>query len=326
MVGTYYNRSENDDRAEEWNAMKRKYIYLLLALAAAVVLLGSCNFGERAGLNEPDEPAATAPELAVSASPYAGPDAGEYFNDAADCSLRIDGQGGFVLLASGLSAAGTYTATEAELILLSGGEEAYAYPSGEGYVLSGMAGLFLPVEQMSGFSGLGVLRSSDREYAEEGSGTYRLSDYGLQLALRYPDSMSAPENLIADAVVIWDKSSGYVTGRNVTEEFFGEAEDFMSDYMLGSVLPDFRLLYGEDGEFESMQPLSEGVAGRLASAEGLISGGAERIYVKCIMYTSTYSDGTVNYICKSFYAPEGDSESFNALANSVVNMSAVRRR
>ncbi len=307
--------------------MKRKYIYLLLALAAAVLLLGSCNFGEKPGGDGPDGSANTIPELVASAEPYAGPGAGEYYNTASGCGLRIDGKGAFVLSASGLSAAGTYSATESELLFRSaGGEEAYAYPSGDGFVLSGMAGLFLPVEEKESFSELGVLRNSDREYAEEGSGTYRLSDYALQLALRYPDTMSAPENLIADAVVIWDKSSGYVTGRNVTEEFFGEAEDFMEEYMRGSVLPDFRLLYGAEGEFESLEPLSEGVAGRLASAEGLISGGGERIYVKCIMYTSTYSDGTVNYICKSFYAPEGDSESFNALANSVVNMSAVRRR
>ena len=64
----------------------------------------------------------------------------------------------------------------------------------------------------------------------------------------------------------------------------------------------------------------------MASAEGIILGGGERVYVKCIMYTSTYSDGTENYICKCFFAPEGDTEAFNALTSSVVNMTAVRRR
>ncbi len=308
--------------------MKGKFVYLFAVLAAVALLMGSCNFGERTSLSAPEEspaPTAAPPEFAASATPYSGPEAGEFFNSASLCSLRIDGEGRFVLSASGLSASGTYTATEGEMLLRSGGEEAYAYPSGEGYVLSGMAGLFLPVEEKGGFSELGVLLRSDREYTEE-SGSYRLSDYALQLALRYPDTMSAPENLIADAVVIWDKASGYVTGRNVTEEFFGEAEDFMERYMLGLVLPDFRLLYGVEGEFERMEKLSEGVAGRLASAEGIIIGGGERIYVKCIMYTSTYSDGTVNYICKSFFAPEGDEASFNALANSVVNMTAVRRK
>ncbi len=304
--------------------MKRNHLYLIAALLAVMFLMGSCNFGERKG--ESGKSASASPELAVTATPYGGPKAGEFFNASTSSLLRIDGAGGFVLSASGLRASGTYSATESEIVFLSGGEEARAYPSGDGYVLSGMAGLFLPVEEKGRFSELGIIAQSDREYAEESGGTYRLSDYGLQLALRYPATMSAPENLVADAVVIWDKASGYVTGRNVTEDFFGEAEDFMEGYMQGYVLPDFRLLYGSDGSFKSLEKLSEGIAGRLASAEGLIESEEERIYVKCIMYTSTYSDGTVNYICKSFYAPEGDEESLSALTNSVVNMTAVRRK
>ena len=42
--------------------------------------------------------------------------------------------------------------------------------------------------------------------------------------------------------------------------------------------------------------LQENIPGRVASAEGVILTAAQRIYVKVIMYTSTYSDGTVEEI------------------------------
>ncbi len=300
----------------------RKKPYLFGILAIAVLFMGSCNFGE--GEPAGDLPTAL-PQLSVSAEPYTGPDAGDFFNAASECFFSLDGEGAFALMASGKSLRGTYSASETELWLECGGEELRVFPSAGGYVLSGMAGIFLPAEQQDGFTELGIIRTGDREYTEE-EGSCRLSDYSLQLALRYPENMSAPENLISDAVVVWDGAKGYVTGRNVTEDFSGEAEGFMQSYMERSVQEDFRLLYGEEGSFESLEQLSEGVSGRLASAEGLMVGAGERIYVKCIMYTSTYSDGTVNYICKCFYAPEGDSAAFNALASTVVNMTAVRRR
>ncbi len=309
--------------------MKKKRLFYIVPLFAALLLLGSCNLSERASSSKtsssdlgPRFPA----QIAVSAQPYTGPDAGEFYNASTAASLSVDGAGGFTLSAAGLYVSGTYSASEDELTLSSGGEEARLYPSAEGYVLSGMAGIFLPPEEKVKFSDLGVIAKSDREYMEEAGGTYRLSDYTLQLSLRYPATMSAPENLVADAVVIWDKASSYVTGRNVTELYRADAEDFMSDYMENYVLPDFRLLYGKEGRFDSLTPLDEGIAGRIASCEAAIKAEDESIYVKCIMYTSSYSDGTMNYICKSFYVPEGESDTLSSLANSVVNMTAVRRK
>lgn len=299
----------------------RKKLYLFGILMPAALLLGSCQPGEK----QSEAYQSSLPPLSVSAEPYEGPEAVEMYNSASDCHLCIDGEGGFVLLWPEGSLQGTYRASETELSLLSGNEELPVYPGGEGYVLSGMAGMFLPLERSGSFAATGLVRSGEREYTEDG-GALRLSDYALQLSLKYPETMSAPENLITDAVVIWDGAQGYVTGRNVTESFSGEPEDFMKSYMEKRVSEDFRALYGGAGEFESSELLSEGVSGRLASAEGIISGAGARIYVKCIMYTSTYSDGTVNYICKCFFAPEGDENSFNTLANSVVNLTAVRRR
>ncbi|MBR5489937.1 MAG: hypothetical protein IKV79_01560 [Oscillospiraceae bacterium] len=299
----------------------RKKQYLLLPLAALIILLlGSCNYsgGEKDGSNNPD--------FVARAEPWAGLDAREFYNESTGCTLCLGEEGAFALYAPGLSLEGTYTATEQALSLVGGGEEATAYPSGGGYVLSGMGGLFLPMESKDSFTEMGVLRAGDREYAEETGGIYRLSDYSLRLALQYPETMSAPENLISDAVVVWDGESGYVVGRNVTADYDEDAEEFMESYMESAALSDFRQLYGEKGEFDSLEMLNEGISGRLASAEGIILGGGERVYVKCIMYTSTYSDGTENYICKCFFTLEGDTEAFNALTSSVVNMTAVRRR
>lgn len=302
----------------------RKRLFFWGSLILAAALLGSCSFGERQKAQS-EEDKSSLPPLSAAATPYRGPEAAVLFNETSGSFLLIDGQGAFRILSPGKSLPGTYTATESELSLLCDGEELRAYPGGGGYVIAGMAGHFLPTQQLSAFGDLGLIRRADREYSSE-EGSYRLSDYSLQLALRYPETMSAPENLITDAVVVWDGAQGYVSGRNVTGDFSGEAEKYMENYMNRRVLGDFRLLYGEEGSFESLELLQEGVSGRLASAEAIISGGDKRIYVKCIMYTSTYADGTANYICKCFFAPEGDESCFNALANSVVNMTAVRRR
>ena len=290
----------------------------------ALLLLGSCNFGESPLEKEQESP--SLPEITVSALPYTGPGAGEYFNAAQGVSLRLDGAGGFVLSSEKGRVEGTYSATEDEIVFLCGGEELRSLQSGDGLVLRGISGVFLPPEHMTSFTAMGISFAFDREYSEGDDGSYALWDYVLELGLSYPGEMSAPENLIADAVVVWDRAEGYVTGRNVTEEFFGEAEDFMADYMRRRVLTDFRLLYGCEGGYESMKMLDEDITGRLASAEGLISSASGSFYVKGIMYTSTYADGTVNHICKCFFAPEGDEQSFNTLANSVTNMTAVRRR
>lgn len=307
--------------------MKRKAISLFAAFAAAAMLLGSCNFGLQ-GIGEKDAAyEKIPPETVVSATPYEGPEAGEYFNASAMCVLRLDGDGGIIITALSGKVGGTYTATETEICLRCGGEEVCARFSGSGLMVSGVEGVFLPVEERENLGELGLIAPFDREYSEDGEGGMSFSDYILQLGLRYPEEFSAPENLIADAAVVWDRASGYVTGRNVTEDFAsGTAEEFMAAYMEEKVASDFRLLYDGEGVFESITPLSEGVEGRLASSEGVMAGAGERIYVKCIMYTSTYADGTVNYICKCFFAPEGDAKSFNALANGVQNMTAVRRR
>ncbi len=307
--------------------MKKKRFVYIGALLAVTVFLGSCNLSGRSTKTSGTDLSNQFPEhIAVSAVPYEGPSAGEFYNGSTGAVLRLDGAGGFDLAASGMYVSGSYSAFEEEIVLSSGGEETRIYPSAEGYVLLGMAGIFLPTEETGSFSALGVIAKSDREYVEESGGVYRLSDYTLQLALHYPSAMAAPENLVADAVVIWDKASGYVTGRNVTALFGGEGKSFMSEYMENYVLPDFRLLYGKNGTFDSLTPLDEGIAGRLASSEAVIKADDERIYVKCIMYTSTYSDGTVNYICKCFYVAEGDQSALSSLTNSVINMTAVRRK
>lgn len=306
--------------------MKRAKLWLAAALAAAALLLGSCDYES---IKPKEEPKPSLPDFAAAAEAYPGPEKRDYFNARAGCYLCIDGEGGFSLGWEKGRTEGTYTATEHELLLQSGGEALRAYQRGEGLVLTGLGGIFLPLEEGTGFSAVGLAARFDREYSDEEGGVRRLSDYLLGVGLLYPAEMKAPENILTDAVLVWDGERGYVSGRNVTEDFAlsdMEAESFMEDYMRARVMEDFRLIYGGEGVFESLEMLSEGVSGRLASAEGVLTGGGERIYVKTIMYTSTYPDGTVNHICKCFFAPEGDQKSFNALANGVTGMTAVRRK
>lgn len=298
--------------------MKRKWLWAALCLLA----LGSCSF--RDGDSTPAS--VTLPDLAVTAQPVATPPPGSYYNLNTDVGLVLDEAGNFAMYSGENCVTGTYSVGADGLIFTSGGEEAEARMTGEGLVFEDMAGAFFPVGVAEGFSSLGLMRQRDREYTDNGDGTWRVCDYSLGLAFVYPTIMSAPEGLLPDAVVVWDGVDGYVTGRNVTADFSGDGNSFIGGYMEDKVLTDFRALYGAVGSYESMEVLDENITGRLASAEGTITGGEGDIYVKCIIYTSTYSDGTVNYICKCFFAPAGDTASFNALANSVVNMTAVRRK
>lgn len=293
---------------------------LMLLAALCLLALGSCS------VRDADTGSSSLPELAVTAAPLSLPKAGSYYNLDSGVGLVLDGEGSFAMYAGADCVKGTYSAGADSLIFSTGGEETEALVNGTGLVFEDMEGSFLPVGVSEGFSSLGLMEERDREYTDNGDGTWQVCDYTLQIAFVYPAEMSAPEGLIGDAAVVWDGAEGYVVGRNVTADFTGDGSAFMDSYMRTEALSDFRELYGDGGVWESLTLLSENISGRAASAEGVIVSGNGRIYAKCIMYTSTYSDGTVNYICKCFFAPEGDTAAFNALANSVMNMTAVRKK
>lgn len=290
-------------------------IFLCFALG-----LGSCQFRREV------QPESSLPELSVSATPASAPPPGSYYNSHTDVGLVLDSEGVFAMFSGETSVKGTYALRGDDVVFTSGTEETLARLDETGLIFEDMPGVFLPVGVAESFSALGVMLVGDREYTDNGDGTWQVCDYALELAFVYPGDMSAPEGLLTDAAVVWDGKSGYVVGRNVSADCSGAEAEYMERYMASNVLADFQELYNVSGSFESSGLLQENIPGRLASAEGVIVTSAARYYVKVIMYTSTYSDGTINRICKAFYAPEGDTAAFNAIANGVTDMTAVRRR
>lgn len=284
--------------------------------------LGGCSLRD-SGTNSS---ASAVPELSVTARPAEAPPPGSYYNAQTDVGLVLDAEGAWAMFAGENSLKGDYYLRGDDVVFASGSEEALARLDETGLVFEDMPGLFLPVGVAESFASLGVMLSGDREYTALESGSWQVCDYALSLAFVYPGEMSAPEGLLSDAAVVWDGGNAYVVGRNVSESLSGQAEDFMREYMEQTVTADFQKLFGKSGKYESMELLQENIPGRLSSAEGVIVTDQERVYVKVIMYTSTYSDGTVNRICKGFFAPEGDTAAFNAMANGVTDMTAVRRK
>lgn len=299
--------------------MRSRLIFPLLFCFA--LALGSCQF------RSAPEPESSLPPLSVSGQAAQAPAPGSYYNSQTDVGLVIDSQGAFAMFSGSESLKGTYSLRSDYVVFASGTEETLARLDETGLVFEDMPGVFMPVGVAESFAALGVMLSGDREYTDLGDGRWQVCDYGLGLAFVYPGDMSAPEGLLSDAAVVWDGEKGYALGRNVTESLSGgDPESFLDSYMRVNIPSDFALLHGVSAAWESMELLQENIPGRVASAEGVLVTAAERVYVKVIMYTSTFSDGTVNYICKGFFAPEGDTAAFNALANGVTDMTAVRRK
>lgn len=292
---------------------------LSLFFCAALALSG-CSL--RQEVQQPD----TLPEISVSATPASAPPPGSYYNSHTDVGLLLDSEGVFAMFSGESSLKGTYALRGDDIAFTSGTEETLARMDEAGLIFEDMPGVFLPVGVAESFSALGVMLAGDREYMDMGDGTWQVCDYALGLAFVYPGQMSAPEGLLPDAAVVWDGKEGFVVGRNVSGDCAGAETAFLEAYMAEQVLSDFEELYHVSGSYETCTLLQENIPGRPASAEALIVTAQARYYVKVIMYTSTYADGTVNLICKGFYAPEGDTAAFNAMANGVTDMTAVRRR
>lgn len=297
----------------------KKLFSLFLGFCLA---LGGCSFRGSGAASS----ASAVPQLSVTARPVEAPPPGSYYNSQTDVGLVLDDEGVWAMFAGENSLKGNYYLRGDDVVFASGTEEALAHLDETGLVFEDMPGVFLPIGVAESFASLGVMLSADREYTALEDGSWQVCNYALSLAFVYPGDMSAPEGLLSDAAVVWDGKQAYVVGRNVSEQLQNQPEDFMREYMEQTVIDDFQKLFGSSGRYESMELLQENIPGRLSSAEGVIVTEQERIYVKVIMYTSTYADGTVNQICKGFFAPEDDTAAFNAMANGVTDMTAIRRK
>lgn len=165
------------------------------------------------------------------------------------------------------------------------------------------------------------------EYEDLGDGTYRCRDYARSISFLYPAGMLVLEDALPDAAVVTNGDFLFVIGRNVTGDFTSrelEPAAYIQEYVSGSIFNDVSELCGEISSAGEITVLHEDIEGRSASAEVLVTAGGVEVYIKTIMYLSTYSDGTVNFICKSIMAPAGDTEAFNTLALGVIGMGAAR--
>lgn len=276
--------------------------------------------GEEASASDP------VPEAAGAAQPTDGLE-GSYYNDFLRQTLVLDGAGG----CSMGGAAGGYRAEDGTLTLRFGSREEKATVDGDGDItVEGRTGYFLrdwsfwhitPAEAGTA-SEAPALRSGSED---NGDGTLRFRDFENAVAFTYPAGMTLRREIIGGAAVS-DGQGGAVTGRNVTELYAthsGSDDEFLTDYIKTFVFADFNMLYGALSGYERLTLLHEGIEGRLAAATLLLNGAEDGQSYRAgtILYTSTFADGTVNYICKTVIAPEGAEDS---LESTVTDMSAVR--
>ena len=86
------------------------------------------------------------------------------------------------------------------------------------------------------------------------------------------------------------------------------------------------MFFGAPTGSDPLRSVSGKVKGRLAAASLRISGPEAGADANVILYTSTYPDGTENYICKTYLVPAGDTARLKALEAAVTDMAAVRMR
>ena len=266
---------------------------------------------------------------------------GSYYNDFLRLTLTLDGEGGFTMLSGGGTGdAGTYAAggENGALTLSFPDRRESAHIDADGdLTIEGRTGYFLrdwsywhitaaetgtePVPLPYDAANVTVL--------DNGDGTFRYRDPDNALAFTYPAGMTAQSGRLIGGVAVTDGSGGAVAGRNVTPLYSthkGTDDEFLADYVHTFVFTDFGILYGGVRSYQPLTLLHEGIEGRLAAATMVLSGGTEEapvsVSAKVILYTSTYADGTVNYICKTVFA--ADANRIDELSDAVTGMGAVR--
>lgn len=323
-------------------AMRRTNRPAALLLALCLAALCACGTG--------GAPAATeAPKPEVGGYDVPGEDAvpqesaaptdtdgleGSFYNDYLRLTLTLDGRGSCALTGSGAERVGTYAAGDGALRLgfPDGDVLARADDSGS-YTLDGFTGRFLGDWDFWGITASEVGTASLSVFSgdsilDNGDGTLRCRDFASGVAFTFPADYSLDTGLLISAAAVRDGRGGCVTGRNVTDLCYAGGDDFdtiLEDYVKTFVFADFDLLYGSLVGFESFTLLHEGIEGRLAAATLQMTDGETPIAVKAVLYTSTYADGTVNYICKTVFAPAESEGALEALAAAVTDMGAVRK-
>ena len=115
-------------------------------------------------------------------------------------------------------------------------------------------------------------------------------------------------------MAIADPQGGFVTGRNVTDLYrtSSDTDDaFAEDYVRAFVTADLSALRGTADSYADVTLVRETANGQPFS-------------VLTVIYTSTFSDGTVNYIAKTVYAPAAEEAGVQRLSEAVRDVAALR--
>ena len=315
----------------------------LLLPAALFLLLAGCSqrpTPPEPELIDPPEPTVTVSDGAVPGDESVSDAAtdgleGSYYNDYLRLTLTLDGRGNCTLLGLDTDAAGTYTQTADGLLLDFGTRQETAVPDARGDItIDGRTGFFLRDWDFWGISESEAgtqapAPDSGTETLMNADGSFRYRDYGSHVACTCAEGMEILPDLLSGAVTVSDGNGAYVTGRNVTESLVqaNTPDAYLDGYIAVFTVPDFKTLYGISSEATTeteKQIFSDGTDGRLAAATLRLSDGDRDVAVSIILYTSAYSDGTENYICKSYYAPADDAGRLDTLADAVTDMGAVR--
>lgn len=260
---------------------------------------------------------------------------GNYYNDYLRLTLSLDGRGNCVLHSAESDEEGAYRrASDGALALVFGERRENAAVDADGDIMiDGRTGYFLRdwalwgiTEAEAGIAPPEETEAPQADAGEAGDGTLRWRDYETGVALTYPAAMSLLRDTVVGGVAVRDARRGSVVARNVTDIYLthaGSDDEFLLDYARNFVFADFATLYGELDSYEGLTALHEGVEGRLAAVTMTLKrkGSDGETETKALLYTSTYADGTVNYICKTVFAPPGGVE---ALEHSVTDVGAVR--
>jgi hypothetical protein len=283
---------------------------------------------------EETAPVATEPPAPVWAPPEEGSLTGSYYNDFLHLTLTLSEDGSAALQGGAEDAAGTYTAADGALVLELAGKTLSAAADDDGdLTLEGYSGYFLRDWDKWGITAeeLG-LETPDGENApaagsDNGDGSLRYRDFDHAIAFTYPAGMTVEAGKFLGAAGVSDGNGGWVVGRNVTEVYrthIGSNDEFLEDYVKTFVFADFELIGGSVMKFENFNLRHEGINGRLADGSVRIGSADGEWDAHVILYTSTYADGTVNYICKTVLVPAGESVRMENLAAAVRDMGAVR--
>ncbi len=324
----------------------RRMMKLCLALCLCL-LLTACQ--QRGALPSPTQTPTEAPaiwepepvpviageESAPPAEPAGETDGmeGSYYNDFLRETLILDGLGGCSISWPGGVMGGSYTAADGALTVFLSEIRLTAHADASGDLsVDGSPGRFLRDWDFWGITpaeaGIHPVNAMpDTEEVALGGGAYRYRDFPAGIALTYDESLQIAAGRIPGAVTVADGKGGYVVGRNVTQRYLSpgwSVAEFLEDYIRAEIFSDFAALFGPVASWDDMTLFSGKTAGRLGAGEVRLSDGAQEIAARVILYTSTYADGTENYICKCIFAPAAKTAQLEALTSGVRDMGAAR--